>query len=100
MTDPWAPWRPNCTEYFSNFNGGRYDQSGQHWFILEESAISTELNRGDLVIGSAGCDGISFCFRQGMPGIWAYYPIEAEHILVAHDMYELEKGWLGGSIKV
>ena len=52
------------------------------------------------MIGSAGCDGIDFCFRQGLRGIWAYYPVEGDYVLVAANLKALEEGWLNGSISV
>ena len=100
MIDQWDPWKPACMEYFSNFKQGRFDEGGQHWFIFKEVSVDRDLSRGDLVIGSAGCDGISFCFRKGMDGVWAYYPIEEQHLLVASNLHELEVGWLDGTITV
>ena len=102
MREATKPWEPACAEYFERFAEGRYDDEGQYWFIFSETeiAIETDKYRNDLVVGSPGCDGIDFCFRHGRTGVWAYYPIESEHVLVAPNLEALAHGWLSGSITV
>jgi len=100
MKDALSPWQPTCAEYFEKFTDGRYHEAGRHWFILAQLEILVDRCGKDLVIGSAGCDGIDFCFRQGLRGIWAYYPVEGDYVLVAANLKALEEGWLNGSISV
>ena len=78
------PWQPACAEYFRDFTEGLFDHAGQFWFIEREACIKISPDRGDLVIGRAGCDGIEFCYRRGMSGVWAYYPIEGQHLSLIH----------------
>jgi hypothetical protein len=92
------PWSPACEEYFSDFAGGRFDAESQLWFILPREQTSIDAKRGDFIVGSAGCDGIDFCFRRGHPGVWAYYPIDQDWVLKANSMAELERRWLDGSV--
>jgi hypothetical protein len=100
MIDALEPWQPASLEYLQSFVSGRYDNHSHHWFLLPQSKILIERNGFDLVIGSAGCDLIDFCFRKGMSGVWAFYPIEEEYALLASNLKELEAGWLDGSIAV
>jgi hypothetical protein len=96
----YLPWSPSSDEYFADFGAGRFDEPSQLWFILpiEESSIDTR--RGAFVVGVAGCDGIEFCFRAGMRGVWAYYPQEERWALLAQNLSDFERGWLSGAISV
>jgi hypothetical protein len=89
-----------CAEYFQRYREGRYDTDSQLWFIAPVSELLIDENRGALAIGRPGVDGIDFCYRAGLEGIWAYYPIESNWTLVATSLRELEQGWLNGSISV
>jgi hypothetical protein len=93
-------WQPACVEYFRDFAEGIYDSAGQHYLVLRRGEVELNFERGDLVVGSAGCDGIYFCFRKGQMGVWAYYPIEDRHVLVAPTLQRLAEGWFDGSISV
>lgn len=93
-------WEPACREYFEHFGEGRYDPQSQFWFIFPRHQLSTNPETGALVIGAPGCDGIDFCFRQGLKGVWAYYPYEQLWELKAASLADLEEGWLGGTITV
>lgn len=93
-------WSYSCKEYFASFADGRFDGDSQLWFILPRSDTKVYLERGAFVVGSAGADGIDFCFRKGQSGVWAYYPIEDEWGLKADTLAEFERGWLNGSIVV
>jgi len=89
-----------CAEYFNAYQDGRYDADGQWWFILPANNVTVDTVRQALVVGSPGADGIDFCYRAGLDGIWAYYPIEDRWSLVASTLRELEQGWLDGTISV
>lgn len=93
-------WAPACREYFEYYGEGRYDPESQFWFIFPRHQLSTNPETGALVIGAPGCDGIDFCFRQGLKGVWAYYPYEDQWELKAASLAELEAGWLAGTIAV
>ena len=95
MADSWAP---ACDEYFDNFEQGFYDESNILQLILPADKTSVEAERGDFVIGHAGVDGIYFCFREGKTGVFAYYGIDDEHVLVAPNIRELVQGWTEGSL--
>ena len=95
MADRWAP---ACDEYLENFEHGFYDESNILQLILPADKTTVEAERGDLVIGHAGVDGIYFCFREGKTGVYAYYGIEDEHVLVAPSIRELIQKWTDGSL--
>ena len=99
-TQAFDAWAPACLEYFRAYSGGRFDEDGQFWFILVRSEIRADPDRGALVVGHAGVDGIEFCFRQGYEGVWAYYPIEQKWTLKAGTLEQLERNWLNGSLRV
>jgi hypothetical protein len=94
-------WTPQCHEYFSTFSEGVHDEASYLQVILpaEDVHISAE-EPNDLVIGYAGTDGIYFCFRAGMAGVWAYHGIEKHHTLLAETLAEFVPGWLNGAIHV
>ena len=89
-----------CAEYFERYREGRYDSVSQLWFIAPLDEIYTDPDHGALVIGRPGVDGLDFCYRRSLKGIWAFYPIEERWVLVAESLRELEQGWLDGSIAV
>jgi hypothetical protein len=98
--EQFLPWAPACREYFRNFAEGRFDTACELWFILPRARISIDAERDALVVGSAGGDGIHFCFRRGHSGVWAYYPITEDWVLKTDSLAELESGWLDGSLVV
>lgn len=100
VDDRFLPWATSCSEYFRQFSAGRYDADSQHWFILPREDATIDSLRGVLVIGSPGADGIEFCFRRGLSGVWAYYPFDQEYELKATSLADLERGWLDGTISV
>lgn len=89
-----------CSEYFESYGDGRYDAEAQLWFILPSDEIHVDAASGGLVIGRPGADGIQFCYREGLQGIWAFYPIEAEWSHIAATLADLEAGWKNGSLFV
>ena len=93
-------WRSAAPDYFENFADGRYDERAYLWFIYPKAEIHEFDDGAALVFGRAGGDGIEFAFRRDHPGIWAYYPIEAEWRAVATDIATFEQEWLSGRLKV
>jgi len=89
-----------CAEYFDDYQEGRYDAKSYHWFIYSVRNVEISLDHLSLVIGDAGTDGISFCYRPNVDGIWAFYPIERRWERVAQTLHEFEAGWLSGTIVV
>ena len=101
MTGPDPAQCPRqADEYFRDFAEGRYDHFAQIGFIYpaEEARLSDD--RQVLYIGRPGVDGIEFAYRAGHLGIWAWYPIDAEWVLVAPDIETLERSWLSGELTV
>jgi hypothetical protein len=96
-----ARWAPACLEYFAHFSDGVYSEAAYLQVLLPETEVhvSPEVP-DDLVIGHAGSDGIYFCFRAGMVGVWAYYGIDGEHKLLAHSLKFFVTGWLQSTISV
>lgn len=91
---------PEAAEYFSDYADGRYDDFAQLAFIYP--ADEARLSEGGHVfyIGCPGADGIEFAYRRGHPGIWAWYPIDAEWVRVAPDLATLEADWLSRKLTV
>ena len=94
------PGRQPASSYFRDFADGRYDEGNQYWFIRPRDEVYVDLELGALVIGGPGVDKIPFCFRRGHAGVWAFYPIDEEWVLVAPTLAELERGWMAGDISV
>lgn len=95
--------RFGCAEYFDGFAEGRYDGATFNWDILpshEIGLLGDPLSGEALIIGRAGVDGILFCYRDGHPGIWAYYPIEGAWRRLAGSLAEFWSGWSSGRITV
>jgi hypothetical protein len=94
-------WTPQCNEYFSAFSEGVFDEASYMQVILPAQDVHISPDEpNDLVIGHAGVDGIYFCFRAGMAGVWAYYGIEQSHTLLAETLAEFVPRWLNGAIHV
>ncbi|MHA3978697.1 hypothetical protein ACW9UR_13515 [Halovulum sp. GXIMD14794] len=95
-----APWSPASDCYFECYADGVYDTFNHLHLILPADRAYVVAERGDLVVGHAGVDGIEFCFRRGIPGVFAWYGIEAEHRLVAEDLDALLRCWNDRTIKL
>ncbi|MCT7376901.1 hypothetical protein [Chelativorans salis] len=93
-------WLPACEEYFRDYSEGYFDEGGQMWYIRKRKGVEIAPQRSALIIGDAGVDGVDFCFRVGMMGVWAYYPYEAEHRRLAPSVRQFLDEWLSGSITV
>ena len=93
-------WAPACSEYFEEFRHGIWDNANQLQLILAEQDISIDVDRGDLIIGHAGVDGIYFCFRRGRRGVYAYYGIEDTHVFMAPDIKTLIAHWRDNTLRL
>ena len=94
-------WTPQCDEYFSTYSQGVYDDASYMQFILPAQDVYISPDEpNDLVIGHAGVDGIYFCFRSGVAGVWAYNCMEKRHTLLAETLAEFVPGWLNRIIHV
>lgn len=95
--------RFDCAEYFDDFAAGRFDEAAIYWYVLPCDAIEVlgdGPGREALIVGRAGVDGITFCYREGQPGIWAHAPIEGEWRLMAASLTAFWSGWSSGHIVI
>lgn len=91
-------WRPACDEYFEHFSAGIYDEEAHLQVIVPADEIEVDEQKGDMIIGRAGVDGIYFCLREQRLGVFAYYGIDDEHVLVADDIRSLMDAWTDGTL--
>ena len=89
-----------CVEYFRDYEEGRYDEDNQVWLVLPKSDVYISQLSFGLVIGHPGVDGIELCFRPGHSGVWAFYPISGEWMLVADTLQDLETKWDADTIRL
>jgi hypothetical protein len=91
-----------CADYFSSpwSTQGCWDETSQMWVIVSAAEVEERQEIRFLVVGRPGVDGIEFGYRQGRAGLWAYYPIEGEFVLMAPTVAELVEGWLSGKLSV
>jgi hypothetical protein len=92
----------NCEDYFASplAETGYWDEGGQYWYFWRADRILEDHKRQFLVIGSAGVDGIDWGYRKGLRGLWAYYPIDSEFVLLTDTFAELVERWLSGRLTV
>jgi len=97
-TKRFRAWRPEIDEYLQAYRDGYFDAGCHCQIIASVADVHAPPDRGglDLVVGAF--DVADFCFRRGLRGVWAYYPIEGEYVLVAPDLRALISGLLDGSI--
>ncbi|MGJ5620849.1 hypothetical protein [Sulfitobacter sp. MF3-043] len=86
-------WEPDCGAYFTDFQDGLYDDYNQIQFVLQSENLLADFEKGELIFGYAGVDGIFFCFLEGKPGVWAYYGIEEDYVLIAPDIFDFVSKW-------
>jgi len=90
-----------CEEYLSEeYRDGFYHAGSFLQLVLPADDAYIGEGGSFLVIGHAGFDGIEFCYRLGMQGIWAYYPIDQDFELKANTIKGLVAGWCNDSITV
>jgi hypothetical protein len=91
-----------CQDYFASewAEQGCWDESSQLMLIVPATEVEERPDLLLLIVGRPGIDGILFGYRVGNPGIWAYYPIDEEFVLMAPSVAELVEGWRSGRLAV
>jgi hypothetical protein len=99
MPERWRGY--SCSDYFGSdlAEHGYWDEASQYWCIRPSDQIHEDPDLGFLVIGGPGVDGISWGYRPGQSGVWAY-PIEGRFVWLAPTACDLLQGWLAGTITV
>jgi hypothetical protein len=96
----WIGYR--CDEYFAGnwWNPEHYNRETDVGGIDDYTRMYEDFEHGFLAIGSSGCDGIDFGYRQEGEGLWAYYPGEDYFKPMAPTVAALHDGWRDGSLSV
>ena len=70
--------------------------------VLPSNEIKMDDSMKWLIIGSPGVDGIQFKVRkcEADTAVYAYYPVDDTHILIADSAHHLIERWKQGKIKV
>jgi hypothetical protein len=91
-----------CVEYFADgwSERGHFDEEAQLQVIVPLSEAYEEQDIGFFAIGRSGCGGIDFGYRKGLSGLWAYYPIDQDFLLMAPTIADLVEGWCSGRLSV
>ena len=79
---------------------GVWDNTAILWLILPSAEVTERPDIHFLIIGRPGVDGIEFGYRAGCDGIWAYYPIDKEFVILAPTVAAFLKGWRSNEIAV
>ena len=89
-----------CSDYVASewATTGLWDASVQLMVLVPVAEAVHHEDLGFLEIGRPGVDGILFGYRTGQPGIWAYYPIDDDSVLLAPDLQSFVAAWLNGQI--
>lgn len=90
----------DISEYKLKYHDGYFDQASQVEVVLPLGKAFINPEKNHLVVGFPGADGIEFCLRSGVPGVWAFYPYEEDYIKVAGGLALLVSGWQSGSVTV
>ena len=101
---PVMPWRwrgYHCEDYFSAgwAERGHFDQFSQTPVIVPYREAYEDVEHRFLFIGTSGCDGVHFGYRDGHSGLWAY-AIDGEFKFMAVNVAELVEGWCSGKLSV
>jgi hypothetical protein len=96
-----------CADYFESeyARTGHWSEDEQVWLIVPATEIE-ELRDFDgqplnfLRVGRPGVDGVSFGYRKGQKGFWAYLPIESEFQYLAATIREFLTGWSSRTISI
>jgi hypothetical protein len=91
----------HCDDYFSAgwAERGHFDQFSQTPVIVPFREAYENVEHRFLVVGTAGCDGIRFGYRDGHAGLWAW-PIDGEFKLMADNIAQLVDGWCSGKLSL
>lgn len=91
-----------CDDYLASSwaEHGYWDGASQLMLVVpaRERLLRPELDF--LAVGRPGVDGIEFGYRRGRRGVWAYYPIEREFVLVAETIADLIDGYTSSRIRL
>jgi hypothetical protein len=79
---------------------GHWDEPGQCWYFWPADRVVEDTALQFLIVGSPYVDGIDWGYRKGQRGLWAYYPIDAEFVLLAATFEELVERWFSGELTV
>jgi hypothetical protein len=92
----------HCADYFSSdeMTHGVWDDFSILWVILPAREVTERPDIDFLVIGRPGVDGIEFGYRANRDGIWAYYPIDNDFVLLAPTITAFLEGWRSKKITV
>jgi hypothetical protein len=91
-----------CDDYFASewAERGCWDEPAQLMLISPAHEVAERPDLSLLVVGRPGVDGILFGYRAGHPGLWAYYPIDREFVLMAPSLADLVEGWRSRKLTV
>ena len=91
-----------CSDYFASewATTGFWCEKSRLLVIVPALEVEELPQVSLLAVGRAGVDGILFGYRLGMSGLWAFYPIEQEFVLVAASVTELVKKWIDGPLNL
>lgn len=91
----------HCEEYFSAgwAERGHFDQFSQTPVIVPLPEVYEDVEHRFLYVGTSGCDGIHFGYRDGQSGLWAF-PIDGEFKYMADTIADLVDGWCSGRLSV
>lgn len=91
----------HCEDYFSAgwAERGHFDQFSQTPVIVPLREAYEDVEHRFLFVGTSGCDGIHFGYRDRHSGLWAF-PIEGEFKFMADNVAELVNGWCSGKLSL
>jgi hypothetical protein len=94
--------RYHCEDYFDSewAEQGYWDEPSQLMLIVPAVDVKERPELSLLVIGRPGVDGIEFGYRLGQQGLWAYYPIDREFVVVSVSVKQLVESFLSGELSV
>ncbi|NNE81769.1 MAG: hypothetical protein HKN18_15995 [Silicimonas sp.] len=95
-----SDYPPEAATYLRDYSDGRYDDDAQIGFIYSSQEARLSEDGHVFYIGRPDVDGIEFAYRRGHPGIWAWYPIDADWVRVAPDIETLERDWFARKLTV
>lgn len=98
IPDTWRAYQ--CGDYFGSplAMTGAWDADAQIWYVEPAEGLVEDANRGFLIIGRPGVDGITWGYRKGRPGIWVHYPLEDRFEHIADSATALHERWRSGQI--
>jgi hypothetical protein len=90
----------DCDDYLASewATRGCWDESCQLMLIVPTTEVEERPELSFLVVGNAGVDGIEIGYRAGLPGLWAYYPIDQEFVSVDQSVNELVERFHSGKL--